>query len=68
MKNVSLSLAKFDCLVLQKFELDNKLQLLQLLTTQTDLLDLFGFLAINTDEEKNDNLLLSFHILILLIL
>lgn len=59
MKKVYLSLAKFDCCA--------KLQLLQLLTTQKDLLDLFGFLAINTDE-KNNNLLLSFHILILLIL
>lgn len=43
MKKVYLLLAKFDCLMSQKFELNNKLQLLQLLTTQNDLLDLFGF-------------------------
>lgn len=58
---------QFDCLISQKFELDNKLQLLQVFTTQKDLLDLFGFSAINTDEQNNNNLLLSFHILILLI-
>lgn len=50
MKKVYLSLAKFNCLMSQKFELDNKLQLLQLLTTHKDLIDLFGFLAINTEE------------------